>query len=116
MATSSDYLKLADETKDVILEYAVQDWPVVKNSVSLFNDSQQYMQLVARIIAMLQFALDGGGSYIMYGNALLLRLWKIHSGGEFYMWTKSYCLICLSPSLTGLGFKMGTAVWLSEYS
>ena len=61
MATSSDYLKLADETKDVILEYAVQDWPVVKNSVSLFNDSHQYVQLVARIIAMLQFALDRGG-------------------------------------------------------
>ena len=37
MAASSDYLKLADETKDVILEYAVQDWPVVKSSVSLFN-------------------------------------------------------------------------------
>ena len=69
MATSSDYLKLADETKDVILEYAVQDWPVVKNSVSLFNDSQQYIQLVTRIIAMLQFALDRGSSYIMYGNA-----------------------------------------------
>ena len=61
MATSSDYLKLADETKDVILEYAVQDWPVVKNSVSSFNDSHQYVQLVARIIAMLQFALDRGG-------------------------------------------------------
>lgn len=39
MAGSSDYLKLADETKDAILEYAVQDWPVVKNSVSLSNDS-----------------------------------------------------------------------------
>ena len=39
MAGSSDYLKLVDETKDVILEYAVQDWPVVKNSVSLSNDS-----------------------------------------------------------------------------
>ena len=33
MAASPDYVRLIDETKRTILEYAVQDWPVVKSSV-----------------------------------------------------------------------------------
>lgn len=33
MAVSPDYLRLIDETKRTLLEYAVQDWPVVKSTV-----------------------------------------------------------------------------------
>ena len=33
MAVSPDYVRLIDETKRTLLEYAVQDWPVVKSTV-----------------------------------------------------------------------------------